>query len=1036
MLHNNNETDEKIRHNDKDTTRKGISLRAVCFWIVAAVITISALILYTIHSLSSTFSDLSKAADEQIVLDKASHELMEASDYLTERVQRFTINGDKRFLEEYFTEAFETNRREDAIQRMSSDPDVAPALAQLQKAMKGSVELMNREYYAMRLVVEAKGYTDYPDEIKGVRLKDRDAALSSSEKMRLATEMVLDDEYYRQKDLIRANMKDSLDALESITHKAETTAFDRLRSSVNFVWAVILLQIIGTLLLVWLMIHLGINPILRAVDRIKSDRPIHERGANEFRYLAHAYNSMTIQLNEENELLKDISETDALTGLRNRMALRNDYDLYAGHEVTIMLLDLDSFKMINDNYGHEEGDRVLSETGKLLAEAFGKEHSYRYGGDEFLVIDTDHTEAEFVKKLDHIMNNRPVLEQDGVFSTVGYSTGYVHTVLDGTVDLRDLFAAADQKMYQVKRDKLRADAISGRSGRSHYDEAGVTAAEYTTAEMKDLLEQVSGMYDLARVVDPIECRILEFGSDGEITRKERCYGIWNADQKCVNCTSALACRTGCHQEKAEAFNDQLFHIQSNPVRLKLPDGGAFDAVVELVNVNKEGAYAYHANDRAAENKNNRAAQYHAQHDSLTKVLNQSSFSEYAREAIERDPKLPWVMITSNIMDFRLVNTLFGHQRGNEAVVRNATVLAHIAKNGNGLCGRLGGDKFAVFIPKGTYSEAALVNAANALSDEFSCGQYTFCIHFGVYEVKDTSIPVSIMCDRANAALRTIRDNHNELVAYFDDDMMRSSLFEHEVISGFNQALEEEQFHMYLQPIAFEDGNILGAEALVRWHRPDGRVVMPAQFITTLERAGLIHRLDMYIWECAVRQLAAWKGTAMGELVISVNMSANDFYNVDICRTLTELLKKYDVPGDRLRVEITETALLEDPVSCNSVISKLHNEGIIVEIDDFGKGYSSLSLLKDIRADVLKIDMSLLREIEHNKQSRIILGAVISMAESLGMDVVTEGVETADQLSALRTMGCRHFQGYYFSCPISIDEFEKKYSDIPEGCNEP
>ena len=652
MLQNNNEPNDKNKQNDKDTAKKGISLRAACFWIVVAVLTISALIFLTTTSLTSTFSELSKAANNQIVFDKASHELMEASDYLTERVQRFTVNGDMRFLNEYFTEAFETNRREDAIEKMSSDPSVAPALAQLQQAMKGSLELMNREYYAMRLVIEAKGYTDYPDELKSIRLSDRDAALPASEKLRLATEMVLDDEYYRQKDLIRTDMRHSLDALESITHKAETTAFDRLHHAVNFVRAVILLQILGTLLLVWLMIHLGINPILRAVDRIKADRPIHEDGANEFRYLAHAYNNLTIQLNEENELLKDISETDALTGLRNRMALRNDYDLYLGHEVTVMLLDIDSFKMINDSYGHEEGDRVLSETGRLLSDAFGKDHSYRFGGDEFLVIETDHTEAEFIKKLDHVMNNRPVLEQDGVFSTVGYSTGYVHTVLDGSVDLRDLFSIADQKMYQVKRDKLRSDALSGRSGRPHYDEAGVAAAEYTTAEMKTLLEQVSGMYDLARVVDPIECRILEFGENGEISRKDRCYGIWNADQKCVNCTSALACQTGCHQEKAESFNDQLFHIQSNPVRLKLPDGGAFDAVVELVNVNKGGANANPANDRAAENKNNRAAQYHAQHDTLTKVLNQSSFAEHAREAIERDPKLPWVMITSNIMEDR------------------------------------------------------------------------------------------------------------------------------------------------------------------------------------------------------------------------------------------------------------------------------------------------------------------------------------------------------------------------------------------------
>ena len=1029
MLRKNPEKGKLPQNIDKETLQSGISLRSVCVWIVISACVISALIFYTTLVLSSTFSEFSETADNHIVLDKASHELMEASDYLTERVQRFTVNGDLRFLEEYFTEAFETNRREDAIRKMSSEPGIEPALTQLQRAMDGSVELMNREYYAMRLVIDAKGYTNYPDELKDVVLSEQDAALPPAAKMQRATEMVLDDEYYAQKDRIRTDMNHSLDALEAMTRSTETAAFDRLRGAISFVRVAIMLQILGTLLLVWLMIRLGINPILMAVGRIKADRPIRETGAREFRYLAHTYNSITIQLNEENELLKEISETDALTGLRNRMALRNDYDEYSGHEVTVMLLDLDSFKMINDTYGHEEGDRVLSATGRLLSDAFGKEHCYRYGGDEFLVIDTDHSEAEFVKRLDQVLNNRPELEKDGVFHTVGYSAGYVHAVLDGSSDLRDLFSAADHRMYQIKRDKLRAETMSAGHRRSHDDEAGVKAAEYTTQEMKTLLDHVSGMYDLARVVDPIECRILEFGSDGSISRKDRCYGIWNADQKCVNCTSSLACRTGCHQEKAESFNDQLFHIQSNPVRLKLPDGGAYDAVVELVNINKNGSFAHSANDRAAENKNNRAAQYHAQHDSLTKVLNQSAFAELAREAIEKDPGLPWIMVTANIMDFRLVNTLFGHQRGNEVIVRCAAVLHRIARSAGGLCCRFGGDQFAVFIPKGTFRKEALEEAAAELRNEFSSGRYTFCIHFGIYEAKDTSLPVSIMCDRANAALRTIRDNHHRVAAYFDDAMMRDSLFEQEVISGFDKALEEGQFRMYLQPIALDNGSILGAEALVRWHRSDGSIIMPARFIPTLERAGLIHRLDMYIWECAAKQLAAWKDTAMKDFVISVNMSANDFYNVDICDTLAELIRKYNIPGSRLRVEITETALMEDPLSCNEVISRLHRWGIIVEIDDFGKGYSSLSLLKDIRADVLKIDMSLLREIDCKPQSRIILETVIGMAASLGMEVVTEGVETESQLESLKAMGCRHFQGYYFSRPVSIEEFERKYSDI-------
>ena len=1003
----------------------GISLRTLYAWMMIAALVISGLMFYFTFSLTATVRHLTEATEDQMAMDKAAHELMDASDYLTERVQRFAVSGDLRFLEEYFTEALVTRRRENAIEKMSRNPDVAAALEKLQEAMDGSRELMKREYYAMRLVIAAKGYSTFPEPLKEVQLSEKDAALSAEEQTRRAIEMVLNEEYDQQKEQIRTNMSESLDTIEALTRRTVSVASDNVQKVMNLLRATIVIQVLGIALLVWTTIRLGIHPILKAVERIKNDRPIEEKGANEFRYLARAYNGLSAQLIEENELLKEASRTDALTGIRNRLALRDDYESYQGHEVTVMMLDMDRFKMINDTNGHEEGDRVLSETGKLLAEVFGKEHCYRYGGDEFLVIVPDCSETEFRKKLDAVMKNRPVLQKGGE-EPVGYSMGYAHGFLDEQRDLRDLFAQADQKMYQIKRDRMRAETLAGGKDRYHGEEAKVQAAEYTPEEMRALLDDASGTYDLARVVDPIECRILEIGSDGKISRKERCYGIWNADQKCVNCTSAMACRTGCHQEKAESFNDGIYHIQSNPVRLKLRDGGAYDAVVELVSIEQDARNTRNANDRAAENKNQRATQYHAQHDSLTKVLNSNAFSELAREAIIRRPDIPWIMITSNIMDFRLVNTLFGAQKGNEAIVRNAAALQQIAVTSGGLCGRLGGDQFALLMPKDRYQEERLLQAAQSLRDEFSSGLYTFCVHFGVYETEDASLPISVMCDRANMALRTIRENHRETVAHFKDDMMKKSLFEQEVISGFEQALAEGQFRMVLQPLVTEDGKAVGAEALARWYRPDGTIVTPSVFIETLEHAGMIHRLDRYIWECAVRQLAAWKNTDRRDLTISVNMSAKDFYSIDVYQVLTELVSRYQVPSRNLRVEITETALLEDPEQVNEVICRLRREGFLIEIDDFGKGWSSLGILKNIHADVLKIDMSLLREVESKKRSRIILESVIGMAANLGMDVIVEGVETEEQLKLLSGMGCRYFQGYYFSRPLPTEVFEAKY----------
>ena len=726
---------------------------------------------------------------------------------------------------------------------------------------------------------------------------------------------------------------------------------------------------------------------------------------------------LTQELHQENENLYHMSLTDALTGIRNRMALRRAYESYQGHEVEVMMLDLNDFKMINDTYGHDAGDRVLKEVGKLLADTFGVNHCYRYGGDEFLVIVPDLTQEEYQRRLEHITNNKPVV--DGTFRA-DYSIGSVRAVLNEPDALEKLITDSDERMYETKRDKKSQPVFQHEA----FPTQG-KGAEYTVKEMQAFLKEMSEKYDLARVVDPVECRIINLQDDGKITMNESCYGIWNAGQRCINCSSAIACKTGCHQEKAEHFQDNVYFIQSNPVKLKLANGSAYDAVVELVNVEQESRRE--ANDREAENVGSRAAHYLAHHDSLTHVLNADAFYALSREMMQNSPDTPWVMITGNIMNFRLVNTLFGVLKGNEVLVKTASLLREISEETKGLCGRLGGDQFGLLVPRTQYREEALTQAARELARSFSSGIYTFCIHFGVYEVEDASVPVSVMCGRANSALRTIREDMSHVVAHFNDTILRKTLLEQKVIGSFEDALRDGEFKMYLQPLVEGDGSVIGAEALARWRRADNTVVMPGDFIGILEGAGLIQKLDVYIWELAVRQLSAWKGTERGHLAISVNMSAKDFFSIDVYDVLTKLVEQYGVDSRLLRLEITESALLVEPDKSDDIVSRLRRRGFLVEIDDFGKGYSSLSLLKNIQADVLKIDMGFLREIRDKGRSRIILNSVIDLAESLGMEVITEGVETQQQLQALSEMGCGLFQGYYFSRPVPVDEFERKFA---------
>ena len=188
--------------------KNGISLRGIHIWMIIILVLVTSTVVFTTYQLKLTFFRFETSYKEHSELQKAVHELMDASDYLTEQVQRFTVSGDRKFLDQYFTEAFETNRRENALSKMNADPDTQAALEQLQKAMEWSVELMNQEYYAMRLVIEAKGYTEYPDVLKNIELTAEDYALSDEDKIRLATELVLNDEYYMQKENIRQNMQE------------------------------------------------------------------------------------------------------------------------------------------------------------------------------------------------------------------------------------------------------------------------------------------------------------------------------------------------------------------------------------------------------------------------------------------------------------------------------------------------------------------------------------------------------------------------------------------------------------------------------------------------------------------------------------------------------------------------------------------------------------------------------------------------------------------------------------------------------------
>lgn len=441
-----------------------------------------------------------------------------------------------------------------------------------------------------------------------------------------------------------------------------------------------------------------------------------------------------------------------------------------------------------------------------------------------------------------------------------------------------------------------------------------------------------------------------------------------------------------------------------------------------------GCY-FHVHDITDSYNRIKKERFRATHDNLTGCLNRNGFFEAVRKVIDEEPDAKRYMLVTDIRNFKLVNELFGTRRGDSILIRTADLLRQIVPD-DAVYGRLTSDRFAMCIKKDELDIKALERAVSELAQMARNSVYRMHTHIGIYEIRDNNMEISVMCDRAILAISKNKDNLENIVFHYDKSISQEIQARGYILAEFENAIETGQFHMFLQPQISTIGHkLLGGEALVRWIHPEKGMISPGEFIPVFENTGVIYKLDKYIWECACKQLRRWKDAGKDNIHISVNISPKDFFYIDIYKTLTELVEKYEIDPVNLKLEITETAMMNNIEVQMDVLDRLHNYGFCIEIDDFGSGYSSLNTLKDLKVDVLKIDMGFLGETMHSDRSRIILNSVVAMSKKLGLVTVTEGVETEAQIDYLTGVGCDIMQGYYFSKPIPADEFEKKYSII-------
>ena len=413
-------------------------------------------------------------------------------------------------------------------------------------------------------------------------------------------------------------------------------------------------------------------------------------------------------------------------------------------------------------------------------------------------------------------------------------------------------------------------------------------------------------------------------------------------------------------------------------------------------------------------------------DSLTGLYSREYFFTKVRDTLAEHPDTQYTLVCSNIENFKLFNDIYGTAEGDRLLREGADITRKMLGNA-GFAGRFAADRFLCLVRR----EVEILDREHFghFSFEISPLMRSVVMRWGIYEITDRSVPIEQMCDRAMLAANSIKGQYNRHFATYDDELRSKLLREQAITHSMESALAEGQFAVYLQPKYSLTGECLaGAEALVRWVHPTLGFLSPGEFIPLFEKNGFISRLDQYVWEQVCALLRSWQDRGLPPLPVSVNISRADVLRMDLTATLRELITTYGIDPACLHLEITESSYAESSGPIISAVDELRALGFVVEMDDFGSGYSSLNTLSRMRLDVLKLDMRFIQSEIAKPAGQSLLGDIVTMAHRLSLSVVAEGIETREQVLRLQAIGCDYAQGYYFSRPLPVDEFERLRSE--------
>ncbi|MDP3302334.1 MAG: EAL domain-containing protein [Sulfuricurvum sp.] len=422
--------------------------------------------------------------------------------------------------------------------------------------------------------------------------------------------------------------------------------------------------------------------------------------------------------------------------------------------------------------------------------------------------------------------------------------------------------------------------------------------------------------------------------------------------------------------------------------------------------------------------------YLAHYDQLTGLPNRVMLNDrvtYLLSVAQRTNE-PLAVMFLDLDHFKNINDTLGHTIGDYVLIEMAKRIKETIRDEDTVA-RLGGDEFIMLFPNSD-SNAAMHIATKLITEISRISivehhELTITPSIGIAIYPNDGENFETLFKNADTAMYRVKNDSRNNFHFFTQEMQLNLARNLQLENALRHALERNELEVHYQPqIAIEDGRIIGAEALLRWHHPELGMISPAEFIPIAESSGQIIAIGEWVLRTAIQQTKTWMTSGFNPMIIAINLSAIQFRQNNLLSLVTDILEEAQLPSEYLELELTEAVTMHDPKSAIDIMNKFHEQGIRMSIDDFGTGYSSLSYLKQFKVYKLKIDQSFIRDISDDPDDRAIVSAIIDMAHNLGLQTIAEGVETAEQLAFLRLHGCNEVQGYYFSKPLPAAEFKQ------------